>query len=200
MIFNINNNFHEITQLQARIADPFLMREQVPLANLGAKFGVIGNDVATSTNAGKAYGIEFLYQQRLYKGFYGILAYTFGRSQFENPKGDLVASSWDSRNIISATMGYQFKHGWEVGAKFRSQTGLPYTPDAAESNIKAIWDVNGQAIPNYAQLNTLRTNAANTLDFRVDKKWYGKRITWNVYVDIQNLFGATVNRPITLLD
>ena len=200
MIFNINNNFHEITQLKARIADPFLTREQVSLANLGANFGVIGNDVATSTNAGKAYGIEFLYQQRLYKGFYGILAYTFGRSQFENPKGDLVASSWDSRNIISATMGYQFKHGWEVGAKFRSQTGLPYTPDAAESNIKAIWDVNGQAIPNYAQLNTLRTNAANTLDFRVDKKWYGKRITWNVYVDIQNLFGATVNRPITLLD
>ncbi len=179
---------------------PFLTREQVSLANLGANFGVIGNDLATSTNAGKAYGIEFLYQQRLYKGFYGIFAYTFGRSQFENPKNDLVPSSWDSRNIISATMGYQIGKGWEAGIKFRSQTGLPYTPDALESNIKAIWDVNGQALPNYAQLNTLITNAFNTLDLRIDKKWYGKRITWNVYLDIQNLLGASVNRPITLLD
>lgn len=179
---------------------PFLTREQISLANLGGGFGVIGNEPATSTNEGKAYGVEFLYQQRLFKGFYGILAYTFGRSQFENPKGDLVASSWDSRNIISATAGYQFKRGWEVGIKFRSQTGLPYTPDAAESNIKAIWDANGQAIPNYALLNTLRTNAIQSLDFRVDKKWYGKKITWNVYFDIQNALGATVSRPITLLD
>jgi hypothetical protein len=179
---------------------PFLKREQVSLANLGGGFGVIGNEPATSTNAGKAYGIEFLYQQRLFKGFYGILAYTFGRSQFENTKGDLIASSWDSRNIISATAGYQFKRGWELGVKYRSQTGLPYTPDAAESNVKAIWDANGQAIPNYTQLNTLRTNAFNTLDIRIDKKWFGKKITWNVYMDIQNALAGTVSRSITLLD
>jgi hypothetical protein len=179
---------------------PFLTREQISLANFGTGFGVIGNEPATSTNAGKAYGIEFLYQQRLYKGFYGIFAYTFGRSQFENPKSDLIPSAWDSRNIISATMGYQFKRGWEVGIKYRSQTGLPYTPDAPESNIKAIWDVTGQALPNYSLLNTLRTNAFNTLDMRIDKKWYGKKITWNVYMDIQNALGATVNRSITLLD
>jgi CarboxypepD_reg-like domain/TonB dependent receptor/TonB-dependent Receptor Plug Domain len=179
---------------------PFLTREQLSLANLGGNFGVIGNEVATSTNAGKAYGIEFLYQQRLFKGFYGILAYTFGRSQFENAKGDLVPSSWDSRQIVSATAGYQFKRGWEIGVKFRSQTGLPYTPIAAESNIKALWDANGQAIPDYTRLNTLRTNDFNTFDFRVDKKWYGKKITWNVYLDIQNALGAAITTPLTLLD
>ena len=179
---------------------PFITRQQVSLANLGAGFGVIGNEPATSTNGGRAYGLEFLYQQRLFKGFYGIFAYTFGRSEFENPKDELVPSSWDLRNIISATMGYQFKRGWEMGVKYRSQTGLPFTPDAAESNVKAIWDVNGQAIPNYALLNTLRTNAFNTFDLRIDKKWYGKRITWNVYLDIQNLLGGKVNRPITLLN
>ena len=62
---------------------PFITRQQVSLANLGAGFGVIGNEPATSTNGGRAYGLEFLYQQRLFKGFYGIFAYTFGRSEFE---------------------------------------------------------------------------------------------------------------------
>lgn len=180
---------------------PFLLLQQVTLANLGGDFGVIGNEPAVSTSAGRTYGIEFLFQQRLYKGFYGILAYTLGHSQFEDKNGKYVASAWDARHTAVATLGYQFKRNWEVGIKFRSATGVPYTPDAPESNIVALWNVNGRAIPDYTnQLNTQRTNSYATFDFRIDKKWYGKKVTWNVYFDIQNALGATVARPVTLLD
>jgi hypothetical protein len=178
---------------------PFLTRPQISLANLGAGFGAIGNEAATSTSKGRAYGIEFLFQQRLYKGFYGILSYTYGRSEFTDGKGVYAPSAWDSRNIAVATLGYQFKGNWEIGMKYRASTGLPYTPDAPESNIVALWQATGQAIPDYSKLNTLRTNSYNTFDFRIDKKWYGKKVTWNVYFDIQNALGASVVVPQTVL-
>ncbi len=179
---------------------PFLTNRQVSLANLGADFGVIGNEIATSTSKGRTYGIEFLFQQRLYKGFYGIFAYTYGRSEFTDGKENYAPSAWDSRNIAVATLGYQFKGNWEVGVKYRASSGLPYTPDAPESNIVALWQANGQAIPDYTRLNTLRTNGFNTFDFRVDKKWFGKKRTWNVYLDVQNVLGAAVSTPQTLLN
>jgi hypothetical protein len=64
----------------------------------------------------------------------------------------------------------------------------------------SLWQAKGQATPDYTQLNTLRTNSYNTFDFRIDKKWYGKKATWNVYFDIQNMLGAAVSVPRTLLD
>ena len=178
---------------------PFLTRPQISLANLGAGFGAIGNEPATSTSKGRTYGVEFLFQQRLYKGFYGILSYTYGRSEFTDGKGIYAPSAWDSRNIAVATLGYQFKGNWEVGIKYRASTGLPYTPDSPESNRVDSWQAYGQAVPDYTKLNTLRTNSYNTFDCRIDKKWYGKKATWNVYFDIQNALGASVVVPQTLL-
>lgn len=179
---------------------PFLTRNQVSLANLGADYGAIGNEVATSTSKGRTYGIEFLFQQRLYKGFYGIFAYTYGRSEFTDGKGNYAPSAWDSRNIAVATLGYQFKRNWEIGVKYRASSGLPYTPSAPESNIVALWQANGKAIPDYSRLNTERTGNFNTFDFRVDKKWYGKKATWNVYFDIQNTLSASISVPQTVLN
>jgi hypothetical protein len=180
---------------------PFLLREQVSLANLGGDFGVVGNEASTSTSSGRTYGIEFLAQQRLYKGFYGILAYTLGNSEFEDKNKKLVPSAWDSRHTAVATLGYQLKRNWEVGVKFRAASGVPYTPNAPQSDIVALWDAIGQAIPDYAnQLNTKRTNSFSTFDLRIDKKWYGKKITWNFYFDIQNATGASVARPLQILD
>ena len=180
---------------------PFLLREQVTLANLGGDFGVIGNEPAISKSEGRTYGIEVLFQQRLYKGFYGILAYTFGHSEFEDKNGNLTPSAWDARHTAVATLGYQLKRNWEVGVKFRTSTGLPYTPDAPQSNVVAIWNASGRAISDYSNsLNTERTNGFATIDFRIDKKWFRRNATWNLYLDVQNLLGAAVRRPTTLLD
>ncbi len=178
---------------------PFLLREQIALANLGGDFGVIGNEPAESRSKGRTFGVEFLYQQRLYKGFYGIFAYTYGRSEFENALGTLIPSAWDSRHIGTATVGYQLR-SWEFGVKFRTSTGLPFTPDDPLSNAVAVWNATGRATPDYTRLNTLRTAGFATFDFRIDKKWYGKRVTWNLYFDVQNALSAAVSRPITVLD
>lgn len=91
---------------------PFSLSDSISLANLGADFGVIGNEPVTSTSEGRSYGVEFLAQQKLTKGFYGILAYTFVRSEFKTKDGDYAPSSWDNQHIVSLTGGKRFGKGW----------------------------------------------------------------------------------------
>ncbi|MDH5380738.1 MAG: TonB-dependent receptor, partial [Cyclobacteriaceae bacterium] len=50
---------------------PFLLDDMISLANVGADFGAIGNAPANSSSDGYSYGVEWMYQQKLYKGFYG---------------------------------------------------------------------------------------------------------------------------------
>lgn len=179
---------------------PFLLRDQISLANLGGNFGVIGNEPVTPDSEGRAYGLEFLFQQRLYKGFYGIGAYTLGWSEFTDGSGNYLPSSWDSRHIVSVTFGKKFKKNWEAGLSWRFQTGLPTTPFSDESSLVASWDVNGRGIRDFDQLNTLRFSSINTLDIRVDKKWFFDKWSLNLYLDIENATGSSVNSDELILD
>ena len=180
---------------------PFLLRDSISLANLGGDFGVIGNEPAESTGKGRSYGIELLFQQRLYKGFYGIASYTLGWSEFENENGDYVPSAWDARHILNLTLGKSFKKNWEVGINWRLQTGLPFTPfDAANSALVSNWNINGRALPNYDLLNTERRGNFTNLNIRVDKKWNFKKWDLNLYFDVQNVLGATIPIDFLILD
>ena len=179
---------------------PYLVEDDITLANLGGDFGVIGNDRISSTANGEAYGLEFLFQQRLYKGFYGIGSYTLGWSKFDDSMGELVPSSWDSRHILNLTVGKKFGKDWELGVNWRYQTGLPYTPFSDVSNQVSFWNVNNAGIRDYTQINTQRAAASNTIDLRIDKKWFFDKFTLNLYFDIENIFGNAVGSPIMLLD
>lgn len=168
---------------------PMSVDKGISLANLGADFGVIGNEEVNSNSFGRAYGAEFLIQQKLYEGFYGILAYTYLRSEFAGENGVYVPSSWDSRHLISVTGGKKFKRNWEMGARFRLSGGLPYTPyDIENSMLISIWNVNRTGIPDYSRLNSERIQAFHQLDIRIDKKWYFKKWTLNLFLDIQNVY------------
>lgn len=168
---------------------PFSLRDSITLANLGADFGVVGNTPTESRSEGQAYGVEVLVQQKLWKGFYGILAYTFVRSEFQDKDGNFVASSWDSRHLISLTAGYKFKRNWEIGVRWRFSGGLPYTPyDISTSALIPVWNVTGQGIADYTRLNEERLASFHQLDVRVDKVWYFKKWSLNLYFDIQNAY------------
>ncbi len=168
---------------------PFLTRNNVSLANLGSDFGVIGNDPAVPLSGGRAYGLEFLIQQKLTKGFYGILAATLVKSEFEDKNGDLRPSAWDNGQIVTLTAGKKFKGDWEVGARFRYLGASPYTPyDTAGSSIRETWDLRGVALPDYERLNEERTGAVHQLDMRVDKRWFFAKWSLDLYLDIQNVY------------
>jgi len=179
---------------------PFLLRDSVALANLGGDFGVIGNEPAIPFADGRSYGLEFLFQQRLYKGFYGIASYTLGWSEFQDKNGRFVPSSWDSRHIMSLTMGKQFKRNWELGVNWRFQAGLPFTPFSDQSALVANWNVNFRGILDYDQLNSLRRSPGNTIDVRVDKRWFFDKWSLNLYLDLENLTANAIGTDQLILD
>ncbi|MFZ9056097.1 MAG: TonB-dependent receptor, partial [Flavobacteriales bacterium] len=148
---------------------PVSTLQGVPLANLGADFGVVGNERVTFDGVGRSYGSELLLQQRLYNGFYGLLAYTFVRSEFQTTNSEFTPSSWDNRHILSVTGGKKFEGGWEIGSRLLFSGGLPYTPVDLSSLSTESWDFYGRPLLDYSLLNTERNKAFHQLDIRIDK-------------------------------
>ncbi len=168
---------------------PFLLQDSIPLANLGADFGIIGNAPVSSTSKGKSYGIEFLLQQKLFKGFYGLLSYTWVRSEFQDKNGIYVPSAWDNRNLVSLTGGKKFGRNWEIGIRWLFTGGAPYTPYNVQQTVLIDnWNVRPYGVPDYNQLNTRRISAFHQLDIRIDKKYFFKRWSLDVYFDVQNAY------------
>jgi len=179
---------------------PMLLRDSLVLANIGGDFGVVGNEPAVPFADGRTYGIELLFQQKLYRGWFGIVAYTLGWSEFQDKNKVYIPSAWDARHIVNLTLGKKFSKNWEVGINWRFQTGLPRTPDAENSSLKQIWDLTGSAIPDYNRLNANRLGAFNQIDLRVDKRWYFKKWNLNAYLDIENLAATAIANQVTILD
>jgi hypothetical protein len=181
---------------------PFSIEDSISLANIGSDFGVVGNEPISSTSSGRSYGAEFLYQQKLYKGFYAVLAYTWVRSEFLDKNNVYVPTSWDSRHIVSLTGGKRFKNGWEFGMRWLFSGGAPYTPyDIATSSLTTNWDVNGIGVLDYTQLNIARESSFHQLNIRVDKKLYLKQFNMNFYFDVQNAYGYKAQlAPILLVE
>ena len=175
--------------------------DTIPLANLGVDFGVVGDRPVANLTKGRSYGLELLAQQKLQKGFYGIVALTFVRSEFQDKNNNYVASSWDNRYLLSLTGGKIFKRNWELGAKLRYSGGAPYTPiDFTGSSNISNFDVNPQGSLDYSRLNAVRLGDFYQLDVRLDKKYNFKKFIFNVFLDIQNLTGFIYNaQPIFLL-
>ncbi len=180
---------------------PASIRNGIALANLGADFGVIGNEPVISNAIGRAYGLEFLAQQRLFNNFYGIAALTLVRSEFTNPNTDgFVPSSWDNRFIVSLTAGKRFGKNWELGGRWRFLGGTPFTPyDVELSSRISNWDLRGQPIFDFSQINASRLPAFHQLDLRLDKRYYFKNWNFNWYVDIQNVYNFKAEQPPLLV-
>jgi hypothetical protein len=168
---------------------PVSIRDGISLSNLGSDFNVLGNEPVRTNGKGRAYGYEFFAQQKLTKRFFGILSYTFYRSEYSGANNKFISSSWDNRHLLSVTWGYKFKRNWELGLKFRYQGGAPYTPfDETASRINFL--SRGQGILDFARLNALRLKGFHSSDVRIDKKWNFKKTTIDLFLDVTNWYAA----------
>ncbi|HSF46120.1 MAG TPA: TonB-dependent receptor, partial [Chitinophagaceae bacterium] len=161
----------------------------ISLANLGGDFGVLGNERVESTGEGETYGFELLFQKRLTKHFYGIMAYTYYHSDFSGADGVLLPSAWDNRHLVSFTGGYKFGKNWEVGIRFRYQGGAPYTPWDEYLSLEN-YPFTNAAVLDYPRLNTLRLESFHAMDLRVDKKFNFNKWSLDIFLDIQNLYNS----------
>jgi hypothetical protein len=165
---------------------PISVRDGISLANLGGDFGIVGNEAVSSTGKGETYGVEWFAQQKLTKNVYFTTSYTLFWSSFSGQNGEFIRSSWDTRHLVAILMGYKFSRNWELGIRWRFQGGTPYTPfDLERSRIN--YAVEGRGTLDYNQLNSDQLPNFNQLDLRLDKKWNFKRITFDLFLDLQNV-------------
>ena len=168
---------------------PVSVRDGISLANAGAETGAIGNERTVTIGEGRAYGAEFLAQQKFNGKVYGVLAYTWVNSEFAGLDGRFLPSSWDSRHILSTLFGWKMGRGYELGVKYRYLAGFPYTPyDLAASQANYL--STGNAVFDYSRLNSERLRAFSQLDVRIDKKWNFNNLTVDLFLDLQNLLMA----------
>lgn len=166
---------------------PVSVRDGISLANQGGNFGAIGNEEVVSIGEGRAYGVEFLFQQKLISKIFAVFSYTFVRSEFSGTDGELISSAWDNGHLISAILGRKFGKGWEMGLKYRFAAGAPFTPfDLLESRRNYLGT--GTGVLDNARLNSERLGNFSQFDFRIDKKINFKKITLDLYFDVQNAF------------
>ena len=165
---------------------PVSLTDSVSLANLGGDFSVLGNEPVASIGLGRTFGVELLFQQKLTRNFYGILACTFYRSEFTGfDEDEYIPSAWDNRTLLTFTGGYKFGENWEISARVRYLGEVPFAPvdqEATLANYPAI-------IRDFSQLGTDRLNAFNQTDLRIDKKWNFKGFTLDLFLEVQNLLG-----------
>ncbi|MBN2615306.1 MAG: TonB-dependent receptor [Bacteroidales bacterium] len=159
------------------------------LANEGANYSsVVGNVPVVFNGKGKAYGFE-LVNRLNFERFNLIASYTFVRSLFSDLSGEYIPSAWDSKNLLTLTGSQSFQKNWQVGFKWRFVGGLPYTPyDLSKSALIQAWDATGQPYLNYAQLNADRLPSFQQLDLRIDKKYFFKKWSLWLYLDVQNAY------------
>ncbi len=173
---------------------PVSIRNGISLSNLGSDFNVLGNEAVSTNGKGRAYGFEFFAQQKLSKRFFGLLSYTFYKSEYTGVDNKYIPSSWDNRHLLSTTLGYKLPRNWELGLKFRFQGGAPYTPfdeAASELNYLSL----GSGLLDYSKLNTLRLRNFHSSDLRIDRKWNLKKTTIDLFLDITNWYRAKSSEP-----
>ncbi len=105
--------------------------------------------------------------------------------------GNYLPSVWDSRNLISFSGGYKLKKNWEISARWRFSGKTPYVP----VNINASLIAYPEIILDYQRLGTVKLNTFNQADIRFDKKWNFKKLSFNLYFQIENFLVQSIPFP-----
>ena len=170
---------------------PISVIDGVSLANKGADFEVLGNEAVLTNGEGKTKGIEFLFQQKLTRNFYGIFSYTFFKSEFTDINGNYLPSVWDSKHLSSFSGGYKLKRNWEISSRWRFAGKTPYVPYDLEASLNNYPNM----VLDYSQLGNVKLGNFSQLDIRFDKKWNKEKVSINFFLEILNLLAQKIPTP-----
>ena len=170
---------------------PVSILDGVSLANKGADFEVLGNEDIVTTGEGRTKGIEFLFQQKLTRNFYGIFSYTFFKSEFTDINGDYLPSVWDSKHLSSFSGGYKLKRNWEISSRWRFAGKTPFVPYDLEASLNNYPNM----VLDYSQLGNVKLGNFSQIDVRFDKKWNKENLSINLFIEILNLLAQKIPSP-----
>ena len=93
--------------------------------------------------------------------------------------------------MISFTGGYKLKRQWELSARWRFAGETPFVPTDEAATINFYPEI----IPDFDRLGEEKLGVFSQLDVRVDKKWNFKKLSLNVFFEIQNALAQEAPQP-----
>lgn len=180
---------------------PLSVADGIPLTCKGNDYGVIGNELLTSTAQGRSYGVELLAKWIIAKKLNLASSFTLFKSEYRNNKeSEYIASAWDNRYIFNLRGTYNLPRQWSVGMKVSCIGGAPYTPyDEYKSSLVSAWNAQGKAYYDYSKYNEERLPAFTQVDVRIDKTFYLKRCMLGFYIDLQNITVSKLKQQDVLM-
>lgn len=180
---------------------PLSVADGIPLTCKGNDYGVIGNELLTSTAQGRSYGAELLLKWLIAKKLNLASSFTLFKSEYRTDKeSEHIASAWDNRFIFNLRGTYNLPRHWSVGMKVSCIGGAPYTPyDADKSSLVTAWNAQGKPYYDYTRYNEERLPAFTQVDIRIDKTFYLKRCMLGFYIDLQNIAGSKLKQADVLM-
>lgn len=180
---------------------PYSVVDGIPLACKGNDYGIIGNELLTSTAEGRSYGIEFLLKWLIVEKLNLASSFTLFKSEYRNNKeSSYIPSAWDNRYIFNLSGTYNLPRNWSFGMKVSCIGGAPYTPyDVEKSSLVTAWNAQGRPYFDYSKYNTERLPAFGQLDIRIDKIFYIKNYMLGFYIDLQNVTVSKFREPDILM-
>ena len=180
---------------------PLSVADGIPLTCKGNDYGVIGNELLTSTAQGRSYGAELLLKWLVAKKLNLASSFTLFKSEYRTDKeSEYIASAWDNRFIFNLRGTYNLPRHWSVGMKVSCIGGAPYTPyDADKSSLVTAWNAQGKPYYDYTRYNEERLPAFTQVDIRIDKTFYLKRCMLDFYIDLQNIAGSKLKQADVLM-
>ncbi|MBN2416046.1 TonB-dependent receptor [bacterium] len=173
------------------------VNDYIVMTNTGSGYGGREDDFQsfgfidlTSQGTGIAYGGELLLQKKFSTTpLYGQMSLSWSRSELTAANGRTYPGQYDQRVIFNLSGGYKFNSRWEMSAKFRYFTGIPYTPVYRPSDNPGT-PGSIQNLPD--EYLSARLDPGHHLDVRVERIFNFPAWTLITYIDIQNIYNFKI--------
>jgi len=140
----------------------------------------------TNDAEGHAWGFEFFTNKTLSDNWYGWLSVAYSETKRKNNlTGENFKYEYDQPWIINLVSNYKINPIWQLGFKWRYQSGQLITPlIGANQNAEnpELYD------PIYGELNSERLPASHSLDVRADRTFHYPGWEMDLYIEVLNVY------------
>ena len=159
------------------------------LVNTGANFDTPDTDSLVNEGTGYNYGLEFTAEKFYAKGWYSLFTTSLYESKYKGSDGVLRNTAFNGNYTVNFLGGKEFnvskkKQNKTVGfdAKVTFAGGKRYIPINLDSSVAT-----GSSVYYYDQAYNDKLKDYFRLDFKISFKSNGKKVTHEVFVDLQNI-------------
>jgi outer membrane receptor protein involved in Fe transport len=191
---------HVVTGIEKKFADVWSIKSEIYYKTYS---DIIVPDTDTNPlttkiflngGSGIATGIEMLLKKDGAENRNGWVSASWSESKRTNDlTGQEIDFGYDQPLILNLVYSYELKSGWIVGARWRFQSGQPYTPVVgsctyAVEGLDCTTADDERVRPIYGEINSERLPDYHRLDIRFDRDKVYDRWKFGYFIEIVNVY------------